>query len=267
MAENVREDTFHFTVSEFYFITQMLGLQHIAGFTDPFPGYLIEELEEEFSKVRRQLMDRGVLLEKEGSEELEIDELLGLCLACCGSDTAVYLKKTILGEGDYEAFLYFTPSLVVERTWSAGGVITISPLANPELTMNILAKFFPLTLHGATPVQVLLKDTNANAWEAATEPERESLLKERLTVKEEIDFLLRLEGNPDRSGTMAFWTRYGASWGETGYRYRQQGEDLLLITEPGENELSIQDYRPGPVLAALERLAAKYDLVNEGARA
>ncbi|MEF2969300.1 hypothetical protein V3851_26355 [Paenibacillus sp. M1] len=266
MVEIAKEEAFHLTVSEFFFLTQMLGIQSIAGFKDPFQGYLIEELEEEFAKVKRRLLDKAILNEKEGSEELEMNEVLSICLACCGSDTAVYLKKTILPDEPYEAFLYFTPNLVVERTWNTDGMITIAPVANPELTMNILAKFFPLTLRGETPFQLLLKNVNSNAWDALSEPEKETCLKERQIAPEDMDFVLRMEKNPDRSGTMAFWNRIGFSWEEASYRYRQSGKDMFLLTEPEENSLSIRQYRPEPIIAALEQLAMKFDLVNEGAR-
>jgi hypothetical protein len=255
-------ETFHLTVEEFFFLTQMLGISHIAGFKDPFQGYFMEELEEEFVKIKQRLLDRGLVAGKEDSEELEIDELLGLCLMSCGSEEAVYLKKNIKASGEYEAYLYFTPNVVVERTWDDSGSLTLAPVSNAELSMNVLARFFPLTLRGETPFQTALKNINGDTWDLLSVQEKEKYLREQGMAPENIGFLLRLESDPDRSGTMVFCSRYGGYWEEEVYLYRQLDKELLLITQPADYEICIESYRPEPVLAALERLAEKFDLVR-----
>ncbi|MDR0268494.1 hypothetical protein [Paenibacillus sp.] len=256
-------EIFQLTVEEFFFLTQMLEISHIAGFKDPFQGYLMDELEEEFAIIKQRLLDRGLVVAKDDSDELVIDELLGLCLMSCGSGEAVYLKKNIKGSGEYEAYLNFTPNVVVERTWDDSGSLTLTPVSNAELSMNVLAGFFPLTLRGETPFLAALKNINGGTWDLLPVQEKEKYLHEQRMVPENINLLLRLESDPDRSGTMVFCSRYGGYWEEEVYLYRQLDKELLLITQPADNEIVIESYRPEPVLAALERLAEKFDLVRE----
>ncbi len=264
MTTSEEEIIFHLSKEEFFFLTQMLDINYIAGFGDPFQGYLMEELEEEYQKVRQGLMDRGFLIPIEGSEELEMDELLGICLTCCGSDTAVFLKKNDHEIGDYEAFLHFTPNLVVERTPEGNG-IALTPVANAELTMNILARFLPLTVSSEKLIHIILDEMNINAWDALSSQDKRGLLKAREIDLDVTADILSVETEPERLATMSFWSRYGIGWETESYRYSKRGSDLLLITEPDEKKLCIREYRPEPVLTALEQLAAKFDLVNEGA--
>ncbi|ANS75333.1 hypothetical protein AWM70_12545 [Paenibacillus yonginensis] len=261
------EVTFRLSVREFFFLTNMLGIHYIAGFKDPFRGYLVEELEEEYEAVKRGLVERGFLRVIEGQKDsFEMDELLGVCLTTCGSNEAVYVNKRIKQEGDYEAFLYFTPNLVVERTWDElEGETVLAPVASAELSLNLLAKFFPLTLKGAVSFHANLPDMREVNWALLSMEEKQQLLLDKRVDPERVNYFVSLEKKAERRGSMVYWTRAGSYWEQEEYHYLQKGQDMLMITKPGGHELRIETYNPAVILKSLEKLAEKFDLVNKGA--
>lgn len=63
--ELTEEWSFQLSPKEFFFLTQLVGVRHIANFDDPYRGYLAKELEEEYKVIEKTFVDKGYLVPKQ----------------------------------------------------------------------------------------------------------------------------------------------------------------------------------------------------------
>lgn len=139
--------SYQMSAEQFFVLHAMMRLPAVMGFTDPYRGWLRQELEEHTPQVVEQLEQKGWMKRTERDEEWEIEPLLAAVIAACASDTAVHLFKKRQQEAAYEGYLHITPHLVVERIEEQGQddiVISVSPLANAVLSRDIVRRFFPV---------------------------------------------------------------------------------------------------------------------------
>lgn len=258
MSQN--EAVYRLTSQEFFFLTEMLGLQGVAGFEDPFRGYLVDEIEEQFDQIRPGLISKGYLIPGNDSAEYEIEDILGICIAVCGASDAVQVKKFIAGSGSYDAFLYFMPNLVVEMTVDEEGSIVLSPVANAEISFEWLFRFFPLTLRSERQCELQLNECSWSKWSALTSKERTALLEEKECPEEELQPLVAAFENAERSGSMVFWNRQEYKWYTESYHYVQNEQELYLVSEISNEDINIQAYNPEVILDGLNRFGANFDL-------
>ncbi|MBP1903396.1 hypothetical protein J2Z32_000008 [Paenibacillus turicensis] len=281
--------TFEMTNKEFFFLTQMLGLSKIAGYSDPYKGYLMEELEGEYSEIQAELVNKGWLKMKQGQENKEnqenhekqekkanytdMNEALALCLAITGSSQVVQLSKQVVDGEDYTGFLYFHPKLVVEVIYGESGEVQITPVADPLGTMDALRGFFPLTLRSNRTFKQTLTECNWAHWKGLGKEKQLALLQSQGGSNldhTEAERVVQAFAERERIGSMIFWNARGEAWEHEGYHYVQHGEELYLARETKldvdtETKMELAAYNPDLIWDRLVKFAAQFDLVVEGA--
>jgi len=258
------EIIYQLSPEEFFFLSHMMQITNIAGFDDPYRGYLVTELEDQFEEVKAELIKKGYLLKGLQSGTYDIDEILGIYLAVCASDKVIYVKKNVDKVQNYEAYLYFTPSLVVERTQNEIGQVVLSHVADLELSLDILHRFLPLTLRSELEFSV---DIDTMTWEEWTSFNAEKMVDTLVgkgCLMEEATLAIDTIYHASRSGSMVYWQREGYKWYQEGYHYAQNNSHMYLILELDENAIRIEAYTPEVVKASLERFSKLFDSVQGG---
>lgn len=255
---------YELTSKEFFFLTQMLGIQSIAGFDDPYRGFLISEIEEEFAEIKEGLITRKLLLPHPDSNTYDIEDALGICLTACGAEDAVYTEKRIEGRGSYKGFLYFLPDLVVERTRSDQHDIILTPVGNAEVSMGLLFRVLPLTLRSERSCRVDVGDCTWEKWSSLDGTGRKDLLVGSECDIDDATSIVQTFNQGERSGSMVYWNKNGYRWYREGLHYAQMNQELYLVTELEEQRLRIESYDPELVLSSLIRFGKRFDLVVEG---
>lgn len=278
--------TYEMTTKEFFFLTQMLGLKNIAGYSDPYKGYLMEELEEEYSELQAGLVNKGWLKMEQGQENEEdqekterkatytdMNEALALCLAITGSSQVVQLSKQVVDGEDYKGFLYFHPKLVVEVVYSESGEVAVTPVSDPLGTMDALRGFFPLTLRSNRTFKQTLTECNWAKWTELGKEGQLELLKVQGGAsldQAEAERVVEAFAGIERIGSMIFWNAHGEAWEQEGYHYVQSGEELYLGRETKldidtNTNLELSAYNPDVVWNKLLKFAEQFGLVEEEA--
>lgn len=278
--------TYEMTTKEFFFLTQMLGLKNIAGYSDPYKGYLMEELEEEYSELQAGLVNKGWLKMEQGQEAEEdqekkerkatytdMNEALALCLAITGSSQVVQLSKQVVGGEDYKGFLYFHPKLVVEVVYSESGEVAVTPVSDPLGTMDALRGFFPLTLRSNRTFKQTLTECSWAKWTELGREDQLELLKTQGGAsidQAEAERVVEAFAGIQRIGSMIFWNAHGEAWEQEGYHYVQSGEELYLGRETKldidkNTNLELSAYNPDVIWERLLKFAAQFGLVEEEA--
>lgn len=260
------EFIYQLTKGQFFFLTQMMEIHHVAGFEDPYRGYLIEELEEEYEVVKKQLLDLGYLkIDTDADSGLVIDDVLGICIVACGAEEVIHAKKDIRGGENYDAFLYFLPQIVVERTSDEENEVILSPVANAELSMNVLLGFFPLQLHSERDCRVNLVEMDWNHWNQLNQEQQIHKLVSSGCDDEVAPIIVNTFHNGQKNGSVVYWRKVGSSWYQEAYHYAHDNNELYLVTEPDDNVLRIEAYQPQIFLDSILRFAEHFDIVLEGA--
>jgi hypothetical protein len=257
---------FQLTKGQFFFLTQMMEIHNVAGFEDPYRGFLIEELEEEYEVIKKQLLDLGYLKIDSGSDSgLIIDDALGICIAACGAEDVIHAKKDIRGGEHYDAFLYFLPQIVVERTSDEENEVILCPVANAELSMNVLLGFFPLQLQSERDCWVNLIEMDWNRWNQLNQEQQIHKLVSSGCDDEVAPIIVATFHNGQKNGSVVYWRKVGSSWYQEAYHYAHDNNEMYLVTEPDDNVLRIEAYQPQIFLDSLLRFAEQFDIVLEGA--
>lgn len=128
---------------ELFFLVHMLEGSGIAGFADPYRGYLIEELEEEWEKCKNNLLKAGLLIQKE--DELEVELVMEAFMAVMDSPYAMRLQIIRRGVSVYDGYMHMLPQMVIERIEDEElrNTFRISAVANAQLAMMFLEHVFP----------------------------------------------------------------------------------------------------------------------------
>jgi serine/threonine protein phosphatase PrpC len=62
---NEKVDSIVLSDKELFFLGSLLGLEAVVGLDDPFIGYLVEEIQEEWDSIKPQLLDKGWIIENQ----------------------------------------------------------------------------------------------------------------------------------------------------------------------------------------------------------
>ncbi|MEW4372811.1 hypothetical protein [Paenibacillus kandeliae] len=251
------------TEQEFFFLVQMVGIRDIASYEDPYRGYLMQELEEEYKQVEEQLVAKGYLIPQENGTGFNMDEMLGLSIAACGTGNVISIQKSIAGTGDYDGLFYFTNPIVVERTSEEQHDIVLTPVANAKLSLELIERIFPLTLKYNVGKAVEMKGHTWQSWKQLDREVKYAALLKADCTEEIANSILDVFEKGERSGSISFLNRNGYSWSKESYHYAQQGAKLYLVTEPSTDRLKIQPYKPHVIKKALERFAQQFDMSEQ----
>ncbi|MFI2857650.1 hypothetical protein ACH6EH_10945 [Paenibacillus sp. JSM ZJ436] len=201
---------------ELFFLINMVEHGGIAGFRDPYPGYLLDELEEEWDKTRQQLQERGLL--SADRSDLVIEPVLEACLAVLDSPYAVRLELKKSGESIYEAYLHFLPQMVVERVQTVNGdeegnsMVRLSAIANLELSLPLIEQVFPVeaAAQGVIKQPFTLPVEVYDILLSGSDQEKARTLSTRLSPEQES--LKALMKQAEFHGRMSLMQRSGPVW-------------------------------------------------------
>ncbi|MNJ54835.1 hypothetical protein D3C77_502940 [compost metagenome] len=218
-----------------------------------------------------------------------MDEALALCLSICGSSQVIEAAKTIVGQDNYAAFLYFHPRLVVEVMYSEEGEVQVTPVSEPLGVMEMLRAFFPLTLRSSREFKQWIPDCNWKKWLSLTSEEKAMLLqsqnKDEVEGSEsrgdreggesgasheqaEVARVLGAFAEGERLGSLVFWSQRGEAWEQEAYHYVQWGQELYMGQESRIEidqaaGMTLMAYDPDMIWKRLVEFAAQFDLVVE----
>lgn len=261
--ELTEEWSFQLSPEEFFFLTQLVGVRHIANFDDPYRGYLAKELEAEYKVIEKTFVEKGYLVPKQEGTGYDMNEMLAYCIAACGSADVMHVSKKIEGTGKYEGHYYFTPRIVVEQTADEIGGIVLVPVADAQLTLEAMKGFFPLTLQYKSPAKkAVIKDCTWDQWNQLTEVDQRNRLVQAGHTEEQAELALDIFSNGERSGSMMFMKRHGLMWHQEDYHYAQWGDKLYLAVELTEGTLQFQPYKPAILKKALLRFADQIEKLD-----
>lgn len=126
-----------------FFLLHMLEGIGIAGVADPYRGYLMDELEEEWEQQKCNLLEAGLLIQK--GDELEVEPVMEAFMAVMESPYAMRLQIVRRGVSVYDGYMHIFPQMVVERIEDEKRMETfrISAIANAQLAIMFLEHVFP----------------------------------------------------------------------------------------------------------------------------
>jgi hypothetical protein len=267
MSEQTESDvqqeaiTYKLTAEELFFLAQMVKAGGIAGFQDPFQGYLRQELEDRWQKVSTKLLEKRILVKMPQTGEWTVDPMLGACVAVCGSRIAIQLEKYHRGQGLYKAHLHLAPKIVVEKRQDDGdeGSFVLTPIANMEMTLPVLKRFFPIdTLEEESFLVVLsgihCKDVVRGILRT-TESDWEAMVKDQGCPEKQLKELGKALAYPMDSALIRKMKRNGVLWEQQDLGFIRYGARLYLLTQSGDGPTTIREYQPSIVAEFIEQLA------------
>ncbi|GAA4722621.1 hypothetical protein [Brevibacillus fulvus] len=128
---------------ELFFLTMLLGADQVVGLADPFPGFLVEEIEQEWHKCKTALIQKGYLYEDESG--LFIDEAVdSLVRPCAASLTTAQCYLSAPAQAvPLEYYVYFGETLAVESRREESGY-RLAALGDPYQVIETIAERFSL---------------------------------------------------------------------------------------------------------------------------
>lgn len=81
----------HLDSREAFFLFRMMGMEEVRGFENPYKGYTVEQIDQEWEEVKTTLIEDGVLKETEGKLTIEPDTMYFLEI-CKFNDVVVKLE-------------------------------------------------------------------------------------------------------------------------------------------------------------------------------
>jgi hypothetical protein len=256
---DINEIAYPLTEEELFFLTRMMSLKPVFGANDPYKGFLVDEIEERYDVIEKDLLAKLYLLKGEDGG-LEMAPLLGACLLACGADDGIQLAKRTEAGRVYQANLYVTPNIVAEITPDDGkeGALVIRPLASAEDTLGELFGFFPEEAPTKRQWAVQLRDMDMEEWAALPVQEQSNrLLAGGLDPDAAFEavqaFRLR-----DSQGAMRKWKREARHWLAAGIQYVGHGEKTFLASEQPGRSLRIETYKVKTVDEFLSSFAGRF---------
>ncbi|NMO94321.1 hypothetical protein [Paenibacillus lemnae] len=257
-VENTQEWVREIGQRELFFLMNMVEHNGIAGFSDPYSGYLIDELEDEWAKIRGQLLERELLMAD--GDDLAIEPVLEAFLAVLDSSYAVRLELKRGGKTVYDAYLHLLPQMVVERVQTDSGdgegnhAIRLSAIASLELSLPLIEQVFPAeaAAQGTIKQPFTLPVEVYDSLMSGSETEGAKALDPGLSP--DAKALKSLMEQADFQGRMTLMQRSGPVW-------RQQvmtcgiGEDGGWIARRDEEQgVRVENYRRGKLGQAVRAL-------------
>lgn len=246
--------TYELTEQELFFLGRMLEVSVIFGMRDPFKGYLIDEIKENYNRVVVRLIEKQYLSRDEAGK-LQVDPVLGACLLACGGHYGLQLGKAVPDQPVYQANLYMTPHLVAELTASASGEgFVLRPLANVKRVMQELASFFPPYRYDYSFQAVQVHGYSWEQWLALSEEEQIGKLRDKGCSETESVLMAEAFHYPDMQGSMRKWMREGLAWRLAGIHYVSDRGRVYCVSDVAGGSLLIEPYQPEIPLSFLSFL-------------
>lgn len=96
----------HLDSREVFFLFRMIGMEEVKGFENPYKGYTLEQIDQEWEEVRTTLLEDGVLEEIDGKLIIEPSALY--FLEICKCNDAVVKLKIQSKEQDVDSYYYIS---------------------------------------------------------------------------------------------------------------------------------------------------------------
>lgn len=119
---------------ELFFLAGILGSDRLLGVDDPFLGYLTEEIVKEWDQVKESLLDKGYLIQEDGSSEITMTPTVFSRVAIAGLSSRAFRYEYKENGTGYEGYLHCTNERVVEviRTQKEPVTYQLSDLGNVD---------------------------------------------------------------------------------------------------------------------------------------
>ncbi|WP_211745831.1 hypothetical protein [Paenibacillus sp. Marseille-Q4541] len=120
--------------TELFFLAGILGSDRLLGIDDPFVGYLTEDIVKEWDKVKETLLQKGYLIQDEGSSDITMTPTVFSRVAIAGLSSRAFRFQLEEKGSSYEGYLHCTNERVVEviRTQEEPITYQLSDLGNVE---------------------------------------------------------------------------------------------------------------------------------------
>ncbi|WP_454190665.1 hypothetical protein [Paenibacillus sp. Marseille-Q7038] len=102
--------------TELFFLAGILGSDRLLGIDDPFLGYLTEDIVKEWDKVKEALLQKGYLIQDEGSSDITMTPTVFSRVAIAGLSSRAFRFQYEDKGSSYEGYLHCTNERVVEVT-------------------------------------------------------------------------------------------------------------------------------------------------------
>lgn len=98
---------------ELFFLGSLIGIESIVGLEDPFIGYLVEEIQEEWETISKEMLIKGYLTETQHG--LQLEDRIRDIISACGSAQIIrfYLENE---HENIEKYFYINNDVVVEKS-------------------------------------------------------------------------------------------------------------------------------------------------------
>lgn len=150
-----------FNLKELYLLAGILHLSGLIGLSDPFLGYLTEEIQEYLEATRKSLLDRSLL--SETGDDVEVDPDLGKVLQAISTSP----KVLVAAKDQISLLVHISEDGIVKQETVSDDQVCLSTLPGWGEVKHDLLHFLSLSDSSVAPGPTFT--TNASVVEQARE--------------------------------------------------------------------------------------------------
>lgn len=173
--------TFSCSPAELYTMASLLGGDTLIGVSDPFPGWLTEEIQEAMERSLNSLTDRGVLIRR-GKNEIIMDVSVAALVAPLAAPQSVFIVTLTASDQVFRQLTvyYKAPLLVVlsaeNELWN------LQPVSDVEAMLKLIREFWQLDYQNAAHSQAISMPESVVQAALKSRAEGESEVLKQLTT-------------------------------------------------------------------------------------
>jgi len=153
--------TYLYSIHELFFVGDILQAPGLIGLSDPYVGYLAEEIQERMEAARQSLLERGLL--KVTGEDVEVDPDLGKVVQIMSTSP----KVLVAARDQTPLLVHISGDGLVKQETVSDDLVSISDLSGWEEVKRDLVHFLSLSDTSAAPGPTFT--TNASVIDQARE--------------------------------------------------------------------------------------------------
>lgn len=228
---------------ELFFLLHMMGSRGLAGYDDPFRGYLMDELEEAWEEQQQKLLEKGLLVRQ--GDKLEIELVTEALLAVLDSPYAMRLEIRKGGSSVYDGYIHMLPQMAVERLQDEQDpeLLRISAIANLELALPILEKVFPADPEEETRGFGQPFIMPADIYDLIISAERGDELENLALTRPEIRRFMLLAELASDHGRLTLLERKGPLWRQQIVTFGLGPGGGWIAVQDEERNVKVENYR------------------------
>ncbi|UNK17390.1 hypothetical protein MNQ98_23380 [Paenibacillus sp. N3/727] len=236
---------------ELFFLMHMLESSGIAGFADPYRGSLKDELEEEWGQCKQNLLEAGLLIQKE--DELEVEPVMEAFMAVMDSPYAMRLQIIRRGIPVYDGYMHMLPQMVIERIEDEEkrDTFRISAIANVQSATMFLEHVFPAD-SSEGPQGFAAPFTISEEVYDALLPDGEEAGTDMSMNETDTKRLKSMMDEATEHGRLTLLERRGHVWKQEMLTYGFGTGGGWIAKSDGEDGVQVENYRQGKMGQAMK---------------